>query len=70
MSVCILAEFLSARAKDASADAFELESPHLLEVRLDGRVWAKAGAMVARKGALKFTRRSPACSPAACSTCA
>ncbi|QNH18520.1 Mitochondrial biogenesis AIM24 [Xanthomonas sp. GW] len=58
MSVRTLAEFLSAsREKDASADAFELESPHLLEVRLDGLVWAKAGAMVARKGAVKFTRQ-------------
>ncbi|WP_369934436.1 AIM24 family protein [Xanthomonas tesorieronis] len=58
MSVRTLAEFLStSREKDASADAFELESPHLLEVRLDGLVWAKAGAMVARKGAVKFTRQ-------------
>ena len=58
MSVRTLAEFLSAsREKDASADAFELENPHLLEVRLDGLVWAKAGAMVARKGAVKFTRQ-------------
>lgn len=58
MSVRTLAEFLStSREKDASPDAFELESPHLLEVRLDGLVWAKAGAMVARKGAVKFTRQ-------------
>jgi uncharacterized protein (AIM24 family) len=58
MSVRTLAEFLStSREKDASTDAFELESPHLLEVRLDGLVWAKAGAMVARKGAVKFTRQ-------------
>ncbi|MBB4127785.1 uncharacterized protein (AIM24 family) [Xanthomonas translucens] len=58
MSVRTLAEFLStSREKDASADPFELESPHLLEVRLDGLVWAKAGAMVARKGAVKFTRQ-------------
>ncbi len=35
--------------RDEIADAFELESPQLVEVRLDGLVWAKAGAMVARK---------------------
>ena len=58
MSVRTLQEFLaSTREKDAGADAFELESPHLLEVRLNGLVWAKAGAMVARKGAVKFTRQ-------------
>ncbi|MBN6150747.1 AIM24 family protein [Xanthomonas sp. AmX2] len=58
MSVRTLTEFLSTtREKDASADAFELESPHMLEVRLDGMIWAKAGSMVARKGAVKFTRQ-------------
>jgi uncharacterized protein (AIM24 family) len=57
MAVKSLKEFLAATVeKDLSADAFELESPHLLEVRVDGRVWAKSGAMVARKGAVKFTR--------------
>ncbi len=57
MAVKSLKEFLAAtEEKDLSADAFELESPHMLEVRVDGRVWAKSGAMVARKGAVKFTR--------------
>ncbi|WP_242112203.1 AIM24 family protein [Luteimonas aquatica] len=58
MAVQTLQEFLShSKEKDASGDAFELESPHLLEVRLNGLVWAKAGAMVARKGEVKFTRQ-------------
>lgn len=58
MAVKTLSEFLSStREKDLGADAFELESPHLLEVRVDGLVWAKAGAMVARLGAVKFTRQ-------------
>lgn len=59
MAVQTLQEFLShSKEKDASGDAFELESSHLLEVRLDGGlVWAKAGAMVARKGSVKFTRQ-------------
>ena len=43
--------------KDLSAEPFELESPRMLEVRLDGMVWAKAGAMTARTGSVKFTRQ-------------
>jgi uncharacterized protein (AIM24 family) len=58
MTVKTLQEFLAdSKEKDVGPDAFELESPHLLEVRLDGLVWAKAGAMVARKGNVKFTRQ-------------
>ena len=58
MNVRTLQEFLaSSKEKDVGSDAFELESPHLLEVRLDGMVWAKAGSMVARKGAVRFTRQ-------------
>lgn len=58
MAVQTLQEFLAAsKEKDASPEAFELENPHLLEVRVKGLVWAKAGAMVARKGDVKFTRQ-------------
>lgn len=58
MAVQTLQEFIAgSREKDASGEAFELESPHMLEVRLDGRVWAKSGAMVARTGEVKFTRQ-------------
>ncbi len=58
MAIQTLQEFLAAsKEKDASPDAFELENPHLLEVRVKGLVWAKAGAMVARKGNVKFTRQ-------------
>lgn len=53
-----LSEFVEeSRQKDLSPDAFELESAHLLEVRLNGRVWAKAGSMVAYRGGVKFTRQ-------------
>lgn len=53
-----LNEFLAhSREKDVSPDPFELENPHLLEVRLNGMVWSKAGAMVARTGNVKFTAR-------------
>ncbi|MEE7546778.1 AIM24 family protein [Xanthomonas sp. Kuri4-1] len=58
MSARTLDEFLAtSREKDVSTDAFELEGPHLLEVRLAGRIWAKAGSMVARTGEVKFTRQ-------------
>ncbi|NBB66192.1 hypothetical protein GVN18_43805 [Pseudomonas sp. ODNR1LW] len=58
MPVKTVAEFVAAyREKDVSAEAFELENPYLLEVRLNGLVWAKAGAMVARTGQVKFTRQ-------------
>jgi uncharacterized protein (AIM24 family) len=59
MSAKTLQEFLSnTKEKDLSGDAFELESSHMLEVRVDGLVWAKAGSMIARKGGVKFTRQS------------
>lgn len=58
MAIKTLNEFLAASAqKDVSAETFELESPYLLEVKLDGRMWVKAGSMVAYHGAVKFTRQ-------------
>jgi uncharacterized protein (AIM24 family) len=58
MAIQSLQDFLAkSKEKDATGEAFELESPYMLEVRLDGMVWAKAGAMVARKGNVKFTRQ-------------
>ena len=44
MTIKSLKEFLdSSEQKDLSPEAFELESSHLLEVKLNGRVWSKAG---------------------------
>lgn len=58
MAIQTLQQFLDgSRERDAGGEAFELESPYMLEVRLDGMVWAKAGAMVARRGEVKFTRQ-------------
>ena len=58
MAIKTLDEFLATSAqKDVSQALFELESPYLLEVRLESRVWAKSGAMVAYHGAVKFTRQ-------------
>ncbi len=49
--------FLS-RAKGRRSDggAFALETERLLDIRLNGKVWIKTGAMVAYYGAIKFTR--------------
>ena len=41
---------------DKGQGLFELESEHLLEINLNGRVWTKAGSMVAYTGEMKFTR--------------
>lgn len=49
--------FLAKTAQDSQArDVFDLENPHLLEVNLNGRVWAKAGAMIAYTGQIHFER--------------
>jgi uncharacterized protein (AIM24 family) len=58
MPVNTVNEFVAAyKEKDVSTEAFELENGRLLEVRLNGSVWAKSGAMVARTGQVKFTRQ-------------
>ncbi|MFN2745667.1 MULTISPECIES: AIM24 family protein [Bacillus] len=44
------------RQEDKGEGLFELETPRLLEVNLDGRVWAKAGSMVSYRGKIKFER--------------
>jgi len=41
---------------DKGEGFFELETPRMLEVNLDGHVWAKAGSMVAYHGKIKFVR--------------
>ncbi len=58
MGIKTLDEFLATSAqKDVTQEAFELESPYLLEIKLDGKLWAKAGSMVAYHGGVKFTRQ-------------
>ena len=41
---------------DKGQGFFELETPRILEVNLNGLVWAKAGSMVAYNGKIKFER--------------
>ncbi len=58
MSIRNVSEFVAAsEQKDLSPEPFELESSHMLEVKLNGRVWAKAGSMVAYRGGVKFVRQ-------------
>lgn len=50
-------EFLrESMQKQTGQNLFELESPQALAVNLNGRVWAKAGSMVAYQGNIKFER--------------
>ena len=58
MSAKTLQTFLDeTRERDTSAEALSLESDHLLDARVDGLLWSKLGAMVARTGDVKFTRQ-------------
>lgn len=42
--------------KDKGEGLFELETARMLEINLDGQIWAKAGAMVSYRGNIKFVR--------------
>jgi len=46
----------STRQQERGEGLFELESPRLLEVNLNGMIWTKMGSMVAYVGNIKFTR--------------
>ncbi|MGB5962597.1 MAG: AIM24 family protein [Coleofasciculaceae cyanobacterium] len=57
MSRYSIHEFLKHTAQqDRGQGIFELESPHLLEVNLNGRIWAKVGAMIGYLGSVTFKR--------------
>ncbi|WP_338776677.1 AIM24 family protein [Metabacillus sp. FJAT-52054] len=52
-----ITEFISAsKQSERKQGFFELETPRMLEVNLDGLVWSKAGSMIAYKGQIKFER--------------
>ena len=58
MTAKTLQSFLDeTRERDTSHEALSLESDHLLDARIDGLLWSKIGAMVARTGDIKFTRQ-------------
>lgn len=57
MSRYSIEEFIKqTEQKDKGEGFFELETPRMLEVNLDGQVWAKAGSMVGYHGEIKFVR--------------
>ena len=57
MSKYSIQNFLKDTAQDDTArEPFELENPYLLEVNLNGAVWAKLGSMISYTGEIKFTR--------------
>jgi uncharacterized protein (AIM24 family) len=57
MSRYSIEEFIKQTEQENKGEGlFELETPRMLEVNLDGLVWAKAGAMVAYHGVIKFKR--------------
>ncbi len=52
-----LDEFVKAtQQKDRGEGIFELESPRILEVNLNGQIWIKTGVMISYLGNIKFTR--------------
>lgn len=52
-----LQEFVEASAqRDRGEGIFELETPRLLELNLNGEIWTKMGSMVAYRGNVKFVR--------------
>ncbi|MGG0716816.1 AIM24 family protein [Robertmurraya massiliosenegalensis] len=42
--------------QDKEEGLFELETPRMLEINLNGQIWAKAGAMVSYRGSIKYER--------------
>ncbi|MDQ0427426.1 MULTISPECIES: AIM24 family protein [Caryophanaceae] len=57
MSKYSIHQFVQQTKQDESArEFFELETDRLLEVNLNGLVWAKAGSMISYEGNIKFER--------------
>lgn len=57
MSRYSLNEFIQqTKQEDKGEGLFELETARMLEVNLNGQIWAKAGAMVSYRGNIKFER--------------
>lgn len=57
MSRYSIEEFVSnTKQQDKGEGLFEIETPRMLEINLNGQVWSKAGAMVSYRGNVKFER--------------
>lgn len=53
-----LKEFLNENAPKEGEEVFQLENSKLLEIKVNGVVWAKAGSMISYTGNLEFERSS------------
>lgn len=54
-----VAQFIGKTAeKSGGNEVFELENPYLLDVKVNGKVWAKWGSMVSYIGDMKFRKES------------
>tara|TARA_R110002049_G_scaffold4601_2_gene31720 strand:+ start:1595 stop:2287 length:693 start_codon:yes stop_codon:yes gene_type:complete len=57
MSRYTIEEFVQqTKQKELGQGLFELETPRMLELNLNGTVWTKMGSMVSYRGNVKFTR--------------
>jgi uncharacterized protein (AIM24 family) len=57
MEARTLSQFVEETAqKDKGHGLFEMETPRMLEVNLDGEIWTKMGSMIAYHGQIKFER--------------
>lgn len=57
MSRYSIEEFVNnTKQQDKGEGLFEIETPRMLEINLNGQVWSKAGAMVSYRGNIKFDR--------------
>lgn len=57
MSRYTIEEFVAqTRQQDRGEGVFELETPRMLELNLNGEIWTKMGSMVSYRGNVKFTR--------------
>lgn len=57
MSRYSMEEFVKqTQQQDKGEGLFELETQRMLEINLNGQIWAKAGAMISYRGSIKFER--------------
>ena len=59
MNAHTIKDFIATHAdQERNAGVFEIENKSTLQINLSGMVYAKAGAMVAYRGNVKFSRKS------------
>lgn len=57
MSRYSIEEFVNnTKQQEKGEGLFEIETPRMLEINLNGQVWSKSGAMVSYRGNIKFER--------------